>query len=289
MSDLNEILPLLEESNTNNITVTWEPKAGLNGVEKLTTITLHDGEIAPNIAFHACDEFCQHEDIQKLVERSEKPSSSEPPKEPIAMKLRPDGNWERRRNQISPPESVTERLTYDQLLFKSPEVELFNAGKQTKSEPAALPNIPSSQICDICTHFGFSVICGGVLALKEECQSDEDRARWAWEAHDRKDLGEQAFQPSFAALAKSARTCASCFLFHTCLPDPTSYALDENRPITIRAGLAKRKDGKRDISHLKVGLPIIDSNHPDEAASIYGKVEIYAKDGVLACLNRDTF
>jgi hypothetical protein len=133
------------------------------------------------------------------------------------------------------------------------------------------------------------VISAHTLALKEECQSDGDRARWAWEAHDKRGLGEQAFQPSFAALAKSASTCASCFLFHTCLPDPTSYALDENRPITIRAGLAKGKDEQRDISHLKVGLPVIDSNHPDETASIYGKVEIYANHGILVCPNRATF
>lgn len=36
MSDLNGILPLIGESNATNVTVTWQPKAGLNGVEKLT-------------------------------------------------------------------------------------------------------------------------------------------------------------------------------------------------------------------------------------------------------------
>jgi hypothetical protein len=124
------------------------------------------------------------------------------------------------------------------------------------------------------------MICGGVLALKGECQNDEDRARWAWEAHDRKGFEEQAFQPNYAVLAESASKCASCQLFHACLGDPTSYNIDEARPITVRAGLAD-KDQQRNISHLKVGLPIIDSNYPGEAVSVYGQVEIYASHGIV--------
>jgi hypothetical protein len=232
MSDLNGILPLIRESNTTNVTVTWQPKAGLNGVERLTKITFHDGEIVPNLAFHACNESCQHEDIQKLVERGEKNSG-----DPIALKIRPDGSWERRQHEQSGSESRIGRLTYNQLLYKSPEVELFNAGGQKTASPA-LPTIPPSQICDICTHFGFGMICGGVPTLKDECESNEDRARWAWEAHDRKGFEEQAFQPNYAALAESASNCASCRLFHACLEDATPFSIDEARPVTIRAGLA---------------------------------------------------
>ena len=166
-------------------------------------------------------------------------------------------------------------------IYKAPEVELFNAGEQTNSESPAIPTIPPSQICNICTHFGFGMICGGVLALKGECQSEEDRARWAVEARDRKGFEEQAFQPSYAALAESARSCASCLLFHACLPDPTSYIIDETRPVTIRAGLAISKDKQRDLSNLKVGLPIKDTNYPAEAISVYGQVGIYGSHGMV--------
>lgn len=287
MSDLNGILPLIRESNTTNVTVTWQPKAGLNGVERLTKIAFHDGEIIPNLAFHACNESCQHEDIQKLVERSEeKASGSESSDVTTALKIWPDGNWERRQHEEIASESRIGRLTYDQLLYKPPEVELFNAGRQKTGKSPVIPTIPPSQICDICTHFGFGMICGGVLVLKGECQSDEDRARWAWEAHDRKGFEEQAIQPNYASLAESASNCASCRLFHACLADPTSYTIDESRPVTIRAGLAINKDQQRDISHLKVGLPIIDPNYPGEAVSVYGQVEIYTSHSIVKVSQR---
>ena len=281
MSDLNGILPLIRESNSTNLTATWQPKAGLNGVERLTTIAFHDEEIIPNLAFHACNESCQHEDIQKLVERSENAAGTESSGHTIALKIRPDGSWERRQHEQTALDSRIGRATYDQLLYKAPEVELFNAGEQTNSKSLATPTIPPSQICNICTYFGFGMICGGVLTLKSECQSEEDRARWAAEARDRNGFEEQAIQPSYAELAESARSCASCLLFHACLPDPTSYIIDETRPVTIRAGLAISKDKQRDLSNLKVGLPIKDSNYPAEAVSVYGQVGIYGSHGMV--------
>ena len=75
-----------------------------------------------------------------------------------------------------------------------PKLKFQFRGKQVESELSAPSNITSSQICNICSHFSFGMICGSVLDLKEECVSDEDAASWAWEAYGGKGFEEKAFQ-----------------------------------------------------------------------------------------------
>lgn len=216
-------------------------------VDRMLTYSHETGDIAPSMLMRECTDECQHGDIDPDVFRT---------------RVRPDGLVE-----IIPPANKTDG-----------EIEIYamDAVQIPASQRASWP--PSTQICNACSDFDFSVLYPGVVTLKEN-QDEWSRMRAALAAVDKHDSAILPFHKNFAELQESGKSCASCSVFLSALPDPDTFTSDNDRPIGLRVQGKSDYEFARSFSYLDVGFPAVDHRHPECKVTRYGQVDVIAAFG----------
>ena len=205
------------------------------------------GDIVTSIQLQECTDECNHGDLDPDVSR---------------LVSRPDGFME-----IIPPAKDKPHQ----------EIEVFalDSVPIPTSERNSWPN--PTQLCNDCSNFDFSVLYPGIITLRE------NRSEWtdisaALAAID-KPSAILPFHKSFLELQESAKTCASCTVFLSALPDPDSFISDDSRPTVLRVPVKGGKGFERSFWYLDIGFPAIDSRHPECRVTRYGKVDVIAANG----------